>query len=266
MTRICTGTKEEPGPGKTVPTIFCVDSLAAAVSEETKESVRKTGSAGRGFPIEALKNSRFLKVYKELISEWPATLVVVNHLKQQTDDSGNKSDFTPGGQAFNFLESFELHTRKWKSRIATSSFDGIGVTLSCVKNSFGPTGRRIRTRFLWWVEDDENGQPRDVTTWDWNWALCTLLNEVEGKDKVRLKERGLGISVKSPAADVECLANFSAIGMGKAEFASFQEVGQRIQDNPTVCDSIRDALNIQRRYKLVRSLDEIVQAHKKKVK
>ncbi len=151
----------------------------------------------------------------------------------------------------------------WKSKFKNAQFEGIGIRLHCAKNSFGPTGRKIKTRFLWWIEDNpETGEPRDVFLWDWNWAICTLLNEMDGIQKQRLTDRDLIIKCKSPAADVECLANFRAVGMGKEEYLPFQEVGQLIQDNPEVCARIRDALNIKKRYQLDRPYDDLISKFK----
>jgi len=255
--RMLVGSKEAPGPGKTVPCCFAIDSLAAAASEENQEKIMKAGNAGRAHPVEALKNTGYLKAIKKQFEGWPFTLLIVNHLKSKTDDMGRTHEYTLGGEAFNFHESFQINTSTWKSKFSNSQFNGKGVRLKCSKNSFGPTGRQIRTRFLWWVEDDEHGAPHDVFLWDWNWAICTLLNEVESQEKSRLKDRGISIKCKSPAADIDCLANLTALGMGKDEYLPFQEVGQMIQENAEVSDLIRDALNIKRRYHLDRPFDDI---------
>ena len=259
------GTKEDPGPGKTVPVCFCIDSLAGATSEEIQEKILKDGSANRTHPINALKNSIFLPGIKKQFENWPFTLLVVNHLKEKLDDMGNTHQYTLGGQSFNFHESFELRNSLWKTKFQNAQFEGVGIRIHCAKNSFGPTGRRIKTRFLWWIED-ETGEPRDGFLWDWNWSLCTMLNELDGIAKQRLHDRDIRIQCKSPAADIECLANLRAIGMGKDEYLPFQEVGQLIQDNEEVCNRIRDALNVKRRYQLDRPYDEIIKDHLKQGK
>ena len=257
------GSKEEPGPGKTVPCCFCIDSLAAATSEEIQEKITKEGHANRAHPVNALKNTHYLAGIKKQFENWPFTLLVVNHLKEKIDDMGNTQQYTLGGQSFNFHESFEIRNSIWKAKFKNAQFEGVGVRLHCAKNSFGPTGRKIKTRFLWWIEDDATtGEPRDVFLWDWNWAICTLLNEMDGIQKQRLLDRDLGIKCKSPAADVECLANFRAVGMGKDEYLPFQEVGQMIQDNPAVCKQIREALNIKQRYRLDRPYDDLINKYK----
>lgn len=256
-------TSDPPGPGKTVPICFCIDSLAGATSEEIQEKIRKDGMVGRSHPINALKNSNYLPGIKRYFEGWPFTLLIVNHLKEKTDDMGNTHQYTLGGQTFNFHESFELRNSVWKSKFKNSQFEGIGIKIACSKNSFGPTGRAIKTRFLWWIEDDpETGRPRDVFMWDWNWSICTLLNELDGTARQRLKDRELLIDCKSPTADIECLANFRAVGMAKGEYLPFQEVGQMIQDNEEVCERIRDALNIKRRVRLELPFDDLVAQHK----
>ncbi len=100
------GNKEEPGPGKTVPCCFCIDSLAAATSEENQEKISKEGHANRAHPINALKNTHYLAGIKKQFENWPFTLLVVNHLKEKIDDMGNTQQYTLGGQSFNFHESF----------------------------------------------------------------------------------------------------------------------------------------------------------------
>ena len=261
MQKSLIGTKNDPGPGKTIPCCFCIDSLAGSSSEEVQDKIMDKGNAGRSHPVEALKNKIYLSGIKKQFENWPFTLLVVNHLKEKADDMGNTRQYTLGGESFNFHESFEIHNSVWRRRFKNAQFEGVGIRLTCSKNSFGPTGRSIKTRFLWWVDDDENGVPQDRFLWDWNWSLCTLLNEADGIYKERLQQRGLTITCRSPQADIECLANFRAIGMGKDEYLPFQEVGQMIQENEEVCDRIRDALNIKRRYQLDRPYDELVAEH-----
>jgi hypothetical protein len=241
------GTKDEPGPGPIFPVCYCIDSLAGTQSEELQEKIAKNGEAGRSHPVGQLKNSSYLPTTKSWIEGYPFSLLVVSHLKTKSDDNGNTHEYTLGGQSFNFHESFEIRNSLWRKKLINAQFEGVGVRLHCAKNSFGPTDRRIRTRFLWWVEDDEQGRPSMKYKWDWNWSLITLLSEMDGTSKQRLLDRGLRINVKSPAADLECVANFPMLGMGKSDYLPFEQVGEMIQQNEEVCELIRDALLISRR-------------------
>lgn len=257
--KVLKGTKEEPGPGNSVPCCFCIDSLAGASSEEVQEKILKEGHAGRSHPVGVLKNTTYLTGIKPMFENWPFTLLVVNHLKEKTDDMGNTRQYTLGGQSYNFHESFELRNSVFKQSFKNTEWEGIGIRIQCAKNSFGPTGRVIKTRFLWWCEDDpETGEPRDRFMWDWNWSLITLLHELDGMAKQRLIARGVRVEVRSAKAELECLANVRALGMGKDEYLPFQQVGQMIQDDEEVSKLIREALNIKQRRQLIRPYDEIV--------
>lgn len=265
--KLCAGTKEDIGPGPSIPAVFCVDSLSGTTSEETQESIIKDGAAGRSFPISALKNSHFIPAFKPQLDGFPFSLLAVNHLKEKVDSNGITQQYTLGGQSYNFHESIEIRNRVWKSNISNANFSGKGILLKCAKNSYGADNRSIRTRFLWYHDvDPVTGQEVPVYFWDWDWSIVTLLNDIKDSRLTRrLKDRGLQIKVKSPAADVECYACFPAIGMGSNEYAPFQEVGRRIQENTEVCNLIRDALDIQRRYVLDRPYNEIEEEHMNKL-
>ncbi len=261
------GTKENPGPGGTVPCIFTVDSLAGSTSEEIQDKVSKEGHANRTHPINALKNTIYLPAAKALMREHPFCLVIVNHLKTKTDDMGREHEYTLGGQSFNFHESFELRNSVWRQKYKNSQFYGVGIKIRCAKNSFGAPHRAIKTRLLWWAEDDpETGEVYDRVVWDWDWAIVNLLHEADGIERRRLKERGLDIKVKSPAADIECLASMPALGMGKDEYLPWTEVGSMIQQNSHVADEIRRALNIKKRRILDRPYAEILKEFEGSVK
>ena len=253
--RVLTGTKQEPGPGPTIPVAIGLDSLAAGLSQELQDKVVQEGHADRAHPIDALKNKNYLNAIIPQLTNFPFMILVVNHLKTKKDDRGIEHSYTLGGENVNFRESIGLNLSVWRSKFKNSQFEGIGVKIACSKNSFGPTHRWIKTRFLWWHEQDPTtGQFIQQVTWDWDWSICSLLHEAEGIAKNRLKAMGLDIKVKSPAADVECLANMVALGMGKEEYLPWQEVGQMIHSNPEICSKIREALDIKARPKLINGL------------
>lgn len=251
------GTKEAPGPGRTIPVCFSVDSVMGKSSVEKQEKIQAHGSAGRDGPVESLKISGYFQAMSHEFDNWPFSLVLVNHLKPKVtmggEDDGGDSETSPGGKFVRFQESFELRTSVWKSKIDTSQFDGIGIRIHCAKNSFGVTGRKIKTRMLWWDEEigqhPKTGQPlyQRRTKWDWDWSTITTLNELPDKMKARLKKADFHLAVKSPTADVECLAQSRTLGMGKDDWESFQVVGAMIRQNEDVKDLLRTALSIKRR-------------------
>ena len=251
------GTAEEPGPGRTIPICFSIDSIMGKSSEEKQEKIQREGSAGRHGPVESLKINDYMAAMSHEFDHWPYSLVMINHLKPKVsmgdhDDGGDPED-SPGGKRVKFQESFELRTSVWKSKIDTADFDGIGIRIKCAKNSFGITGRQIKTRMLWWDEvvgqHAKTGQPlyQRRTVWDWDWATVNWLNDLAEKYKKRLKEADFHIAVRSPTADVECLAQSRSLGMGKDDWEPFHVVGAMIRENPDVMEQIRTALSIKRR-------------------
>jgi hypothetical protein len=264
--KVLRGTKEAPGPGLTVPVAFGLDSLAAGLAEEIQDKVAAEGHAGRTFAVDALYNKNFINAFVPQMANWPFMLLIVNHLKTKTDDRGNEQTYTLGGGNVNFRETIEIHSSVWRSKFKNTQFEGIGVRLSCAKNSFGPTHRLVKTRFIWWYEEDEStGALKQNTIWDWDWTICNLLHEAEGIYKRRLQERGLAIKSKSPTADIECMGNVPALGMGKEEYLPWTEIGRMIHESPAICASIREALSIKIRPKLMNgiSLDKIIDAKRK---
>ena len=258
------GNKENPGPGARVPCCLCLDSVAGNTSETTQKKILDEGFAGKSYAVEALSLAKFLPTIKSTFTNFPFTLLLINHAKEKNDEMGNKHVYTLGGGALNFHESFEIHNSVWKSGYNNTQFEGVGITLKCVKNSFGPTGRRARTRFIWWQEEDpETGNVIEHKLWDWNWAICDLFVNTTNLNKKRLKDRDLILNVKAPTADIECMANMPALGMGKNEYLTFQEVGQMIHENEEISNRIRDALGIKRRYVLdgSKTYEDIVNEH-----
>lgn len=247
-----TGTQEEPGPGRRIPICFAVDSIMGKSAREKQEKVQAEGSANRAFPVEALKITEFLKATAHQFDNWPFAFVGVNHLKKDiTAEPGESSRRVSGGDHVGFQESIELETSVWKSKIDTSQFDGVGIKLSCAKNSLARTGNSIKTRMLWWDEvvgEDESGVPiyAQKTVWDWDWATVKFLSEVDTKYKKRFKEFDFVLDVQSPTADMECLARSRALGMGKDEWLSWHEVGELIRTNSDLMNRLRRALGIKR--------------------
>lgn len=156
------GTKEAPGPGRTIPMVFGVDSVMGKMSEESQEKILgKVGDAkkkvkattGTGFaqarqhPVEAGSITKYMRTIPQLIDHWPFSIVLINHLRMKQDDNGNPERNKTGGEQMNFQESFELEIKKiggHKKKIATADYEGVPLEISCEKNSFGPTGRKAQ--------------------------------------------------------------------------------------------------------------------------
>lgn len=238
------GTKEDPGPGRSIPVVFGVDSLAGRLSEESQEQILKEGSASRSFPVEALYITRYMQCMPNLLLDWPFTVVLVNHLKPGTDKMGFVTRNKPGGRGVTFQESFEIETRKIRLYKAGPA-EGKVINLRCYKNSFAPGDRRADTRMYWWFElDEETGKQVQKTKWDWGWATVSLLSKLQGQDKKRFDEQGLHIA--TPTVSIAQNTAWSrSLGMTKADAMPWSELGDLIHESPDLMYKCRKALGIK---------------------
>ncbi len=247
------GTKEEPGPGRTIPICFGVDSIMGKASFETQEKVHEAGFAGRNFPIEALSITSFMKTVPQMIDEWPFALVLNNHLKMGKDSDGNDKRGVAGGRGVNFQESFELETKVRKRKIECADWDGVQIEIQCMKNSFGPSWRKIPARMLWWAEENPSYPDpkhpqhwKQRTVWDWHWSTVKFLTELKGRDAARLKEVGFHIKAEK-TSDVDNSAWSSTLGMKSKDAVRWDVLGKMIADSPDASNLVRQALGIKRR-------------------
>lgn len=166
------GTKERPGPGKTVPLGFGVDSLTAKASREIQTKMEESGFADRVHPIDAMKLSTYLKYMPQKLVGWPFWLGCTNHLKPTKGATGAIDYHTPGGYSIKFQETFEVRMQ----RIADidSGDNGSLIKFVTQKNSLGP-GRKTITAAFRWFFDRETG--RQHSYWDWHSATIDLLDK-----------------------------------------------------------------------------------------
>jgi hypothetical protein len=249
------GTKAAPGPGRTVPVLFGVDSIMGKMSRQSQDNIRKEGSAGRSHPIEAQFITKYMRTVPQWLDGWPFAIVLVNHLKIKRDEVTGQDEREKGGGALvNFQESFELELRKsGPKKIETEDYEGFQVEISCEKNSFGPTHRKIKTRVLWWEEcDEESGEWRQKTIWDWDWSTTQLLYSIidGGKNNVRLrrclKDADFHMAFSSPTAE-GATAWSRTLGVPQGDPLLWNEMGALIRTTPEVRDMLRKALRIKRR-------------------
>lgn len=243
------GTKKDPGPGRTIPIIFGVDSIMGKVSWETQEKILGEGHAGRSFPVEALSITNYLKTIPHQLDLWPFALVLNNHLKLGKDEKTHREiRRTGGGAQINFQEAWELETRVSKQQISSADWNGVQIRITCVKNSFGDTHRRIVARMLWWEEENKDtGRWEQATVWDWDWATVHMLTNIEGREKAKLKAAGFHIEA-TKTSDVDNRAWSRSLGMTKSEQAvSWSELGAQIRVNKDLMVILRRALGIKTR-------------------
>jgi hypothetical protein len=240
------GTKDQPGPGRTIPILFSIDSLMGKSSQEVMEKVKKEGHTDRRFPVEALKITDYFRTVPQMLDTWPFALVMTNHLKMGKDEMGRDVRNKAGGTGVSFQESFELETSVVKTTIECAQFTGKAIRIKCFKNSFGTSHRQIITRMLWWEEEDENGRLYQKTVWDWDWSTIHLLSNIKGRCLSRLKDSGFHIDTPR-TSDIENLAWSRTLGMTKADARPWHEVGAMIRQDKNLMSTLRKCLGIKNR-------------------
>lgn len=245
--KLLTGTKEEPGPGRTVPFVFGTDSIMGKLSRMIQEKVQAQGSSGLNRPVEANIITSYIKSLPQEIDGWPFAVVLVNHLKMRRQEDGTEERGKAGGVGVDFQETLELETRVVRSKLEAEDFDGVQVEIKCVKNSIGITGRKIQTRMLWWAEDDpETGEPVQRTVFDWDWSTVHTLSNLKGPVARRLKDLGFHLEV-TKKSDVENAAWSRTLGIPKSDPQPWHVVGRALREDPAALDLYRRALMIKRR-------------------
>lgn len=255
------GTKEKPGPGGIMPILYAIDSIAGKLTRKTQEGIEESGHAGKGFPVEALSITRYVKTMAGWLRGWPFTVVAINQTKTKLAEEGSKGgksyggpkDSRSGGDQLNFSESIDLELKKY-GRVKCPDFEGYHVEVKVVKNSMGPDARRIVTRMLWWEEPDEEAESgfRQKTVWDWNWATVHLLAQImssesqEPRFKANLKEIGFHLKCTSVSPIENAGWSKNILGMKDDEDAvSWNELGARIHENAELMKQLRKALAIR---------------------
>ena len=269
MQRQMLGTKQQPGPGRVFPVLYGVDSIMGKTSEDTQEKIlgksteaglRGTtglGAADRGYPIEALKITRYLRTIPQELDGWPFALVLVNHLRVVRNDEGIEERRKAGGEQVNFQESFELELAKYgghKRRIESAEYEGYLVRLSCEKNSFGPTHRAAVVRIIWWEEETETGWVQR-TQWDWDWATVHLLYQIlhgeRTHPRIRQALKAADFHLECPSvSDIENRAWSRSLGMTPGDACSWSEFGALLRRQPEWMQRLRTCLRINSRPRL----------------
>jgi hypothetical protein len=166
------GTKDRPGPGKTNPIGFGLDSLTAKASKETQAKMDECGYADRVHPVDALRISSYLKFMPQKLTNWPFWFGCTNHLKPQKNAMGAIDYHTPGGFAPKFQQTFE--TRLQRIADIDSGDNGVLIKFVTQKNSIGPGRKTIQAAFRWFFDPD-TGKQRSY--WDWHAASIELLDK-----------------------------------------------------------------------------------------
>jgi hypothetical protein len=245
-----TKSKENPKPpGRIAPVLLLLDSIMGKLTDESQAKIESEGSAGRQFAIEALSITNFLKKFPQDIYQWPFSLVAVNHLKPMKAEQGYHMERRKGGgRTISFQETFEIQLDKTSKKISLiseykDSFEvkGHEIRMKCFKNSLGETQREIYVNICWEHRfDEEAGETRQFTWWDWDTALVKLLASY---DKGTRKDRIWDIVDVHDAGKGLFWSNKMGI-KGKKKAVPAIVLGKLIQADTKVIKALRSLFGI----------------------
>ena len=166
------------------PMLIGLDSLGGSPSSDSMDSVDKEGSAGRSFPIEALKNKRFFEQVPARIRDLPLTLIYTNH--EKPEGMGDGKAFGPpkpperrtkGGITPAFFCGIRLFfDQASKPRQVRNGVWQQNLGVEVVKNSFNQKGARLQLTMEWEkTVNEETNQEVQKTRFLWGKALARWL-------------------------------------------------------------------------------------------
>lgn len=239
----------EGGAGRTVPICFVVDSLMATAPQSEIDAIKKDGHASRGFALAANLIARYMRTMPERIKFYPFTVVGTNHLKPGTDARGLPTSTTPGGKSVKFMETFEVEMKKALGHdIDRLEYGGLRVKFVAKKNSLGPSRKSITAELLWWYENDEAGNWRQRTSWDWDTASVDLIlafESAQGKKTIYNYLRDItGITVSSKS---QRKAYSSVLGYSKNDPQDYRVIGGALENRPDLLSEVYKVLGIATR-------------------
>lgn len=166
------------------PMLIGLDSLGGSPSTDSMTTVDKEGSAGRAFPIEALKNKRFFEQVPTRLRDLPLTMIYTNH--EKPEGMGEAKTFGPPGPK----------EHKSKGGITPAFFCGIrlffeqaskpqqlrkgvwqqNLSIEVGKNAFNQKGTKLQLTMEWEkTVDTENNKELQSTRFLWGKALARYL-------------------------------------------------------------------------------------------
>lgn len=242
--------KENPGPGRVIPSCVFIDSLSAKGAEERQKKIEQEGHATRNFAIEAGMLTEFLKSLMRLYRFLPLVMIGTLHLKPRKDDMGNNVWHTPGGEMVRFNETFRIRVKKDR-KLAWKGTKGRMISLSTLKNASGEDDLRVVTRLLWKYKEYEipgarvQGK-RQIAMWDWGWATTNLINSLTTDPKSHFGDelrKAMHLSILA-SGEATNKAWSKTLGVTKDKPVSWAQMGKLIQADTGLMNELRRALNI----------------------
>jgi hypothetical protein len=225
----------------------------AAVVEDVMANVAEEGHTGKRYALEAGQLSDYLKVVTKWLSDYPFSLIGINHNKPGQDRYGNPVRKLPGGKAPGYHASLDIDMnrvgKQWKMADGT---EGITLRMDIMKNSSAPHAS-VEVDMVWYMDiqnPTEAGECLQRTYFDWDTAAIEIVRKVMVEPGVTRRKKieelvGLHCTEKTKMCWSEQL------GIPDDEPVSYAEAGKlleaKIDAEPAFRDALYPLMGIRRR-------------------
>lgn len=242
--------------GSRIPIYVSIDSLNGKSSQSTQDKIAKEGSAeDRGFPVDAMKITRFFKSMSLL-----GTTMNIGYVQHLMQDLGaapgyNGPVFKEAGAVIAAYQgSAQLRVVKGKALPTKATYfgaptigppiEGYTLWITAERSCMGPDKRCVPVNILWQYVEKEDGSSEQVMWYDWDAALAFLLVDTQYAEKGYTSyEREKLKKVLQFSQPKTNIINCDEL---KLSGASMSEFGHSIRMNPEVSERLAKMLNIVR--------------------
>ena len=227
-------------PPVEAPLLIVLDSLGAALSQETSNAIKSDGYASKAFPVEALKNSKYFSDLPDKIRDIPVTVLYTNHkmvhLGDDTVDDKSKGGSTP---AFFCSHRFFFEEMGAVLNPKTNHFQQF-MRVECKKNSLNQRCKPMRLLMEWdkWIE---NGDECQSTRFGWPELLTQILAPKAAGFSYDREEMKKFLTVLYHSD-----AKFSCKELNIKDPVSPREMGERIESDRELAAKVAPYLGIKR--------------------
>lgn len=225
------------GIGKTVPILFCLDSLMSTDTRAVIKDVEDVGHTSQKFAYAAGLITKWSRTLPRAMKDFPFMFMATNHLKPGTDSMGRPKNTTPGGKSMKFCESAELEMVKFGD-LNTEHEQGLQVKLTARKNSLGASRKTIMVNLLWHTTPDGS----QYSAWDWHHASIALILSFE---EVRWRRNELYEACGIRVADQKKKTAYSDIlGVSKDNAVPFRQLSGILETRQDILNKLYAIMGI----------------------
>ena len=266
--------KKAPGQkspmGRVYPVMIAIDSLSGKLARATMEKIEERGFADREHPLEALKNTFFLKAIPSQFESLPMHLIVTNQLKEKKKEGpyAGMEQTKAGGVQMDFQQTFEFQLKRIRRSVAVDNEHPGGfeivtneIRVECRKSGLGGDLKSVVVPYTYWAaRSPADGSVRRYGRWGWEEATIDVLlqagkDQGEAADDVEISGKGVRAATKAgkvrEIVDIGKLPKAQLywskrLGVTKDAAVSKRKLGQIFCENEQVRQEVRDLFGIMR--------------------